>query len=130
MDIQWYRRYLDYFNARNYDGVLANFADAFDLSFAGYHFRTKEEVRRFYQFFHEHVDEAIDLKAFVGNAEMVAIEVIVKLTGKKELTPAALEKAGYGRLVPLAVGQVVEIPQYIHYHLRDGKIVAVGCAMA
>ena len=86
MDIQWYGRYLKYFNARNYDGVLLHFADAFDLSFSGYHFRTKEEVRRFSLFFLEHVDEAIDLKAFVGAA-------VVRLTGKKELTPAGQEHA-------------------------------------
>ena len=52
------------------------------------------------------------------------------LEALRDLTPETLAAEGYGRLVPMTAGQVVEIPQYIHYHLRDGLIVKAGCALA
>jgi hypothetical protein len=129
MDRNAYDRYLACFNARDYDGVLAHYADRFELSFAGYCFTRPEEVRAFYTFFHAHASESIQVTAYLGSAEMVAMEAIVRLEGHRELTPQALAAAGYDRLVPLAVGQVVEIPQFIHYHLKAGKIVRAACAV-
>ena len=85
MDRSHYDRYLAAFNARDYDGVKA-----------------------FYAFFHAYVDESITVNAYVSDARMVAMEVVV----------------------PLAAGQVVEIPQFIQYHLRDGMIVRAACAVA
>lgn len=125
-----YDRYLACFNAKDYDGVLSFWADKFDLQFAGYRFTTPDEVRRFYAFLHEYLKETITVTAYVNDAHMVAMEAIVRIEGLKPLDQATLDAAGYGRLVPLAVGQVVEIPQYIHYHLCDGKIVRAGCAIA
>lgn len=125
-----YDRYLACFNAKDYDGVLSFWADEFDLTFAGYHFRTKAEVKAFYAFFHQYAMETVNVTAFQGGDEMVALEAVVRLEGIRELTQETLEAQGLGRLVGLKVGQVVEIPQYIHYHLRDGKIVRAGCAMA
>lgn len=124
-----YDRYLACFNAKDYDGVLSFWADRFDLQFAGYRFTTPEEVRRFYGFLHQYLKETITVTAYVNDANMVAMEAIVRIEGLKPLDQATLEAAGYGRLVPLAVGQVVEIPQYIHYHLQGGKIVRAGCAV-
>lgn len=125
-----YDRYLAFFNARDYDGVLSFWAEEFDLSFAGYHFRTKAEVKAFYSFFHQYANESVRVTAWVDSPGMVALEAVVRLEGIRELTPQMLEAQGLGRLVPLQVGQVVEIPQYIHYHLRDGLIVRAGCAVA
>ena len=45
------------------------------------------------------------------------------------IVPARLEAAGYTRLVTLPAGAVVEIPQFIHYHLREGKIVKAVCTI-
>lgn len=125
-----YDRYLACFNARDYDGVLWFWAEQFDLSFAGYHFHTKQQVRDFYAFFHQYARETVQVTAFLGSADMVALEAVVRLEGLHELSQQTLQAQGLGRLVGLQVGQVVEIPQYIHYHLRDGKIVRAGCAIA
>lgn len=129
MDRAAYERYLALFNARDYDGVLAHFADAFELVFAGYRFRTKDEVRRFYAFLHRHVDEKITVHAFVSDGQFAAIEADVRLEGLAELTPEMLAAEGLERIHPLAKGQVVTIPQFIHYHLQDGKIVRALCAV-
>jgi hypothetical protein len=125
-----YDRYLACFNARDYDGVLSFWAEEFDLAFAGYHFRNKAEVKAFYAFFHQYANESVRVTAWVDSPGMVALEAVVRLEGIRELTLQVLEAQGLGRLVPLQVGQVVEIPQYIHYHLRDGLIVRAGCAVA
>lgn len=124
-----YDRYLACFNARDYDGVLAFYAEEFVLEFAGLRFTTREQVKRFYAFLHAHLDESIQVTAFVGDAQFVALEGIVRIEGKVDLTAEALAEAGYPGLFPLAKGQVFQIPQFIHYHLRDGRIVRAACAV-
>jgi hypothetical protein len=129
MDRSTYDRYLAAFNARNYDGVLSHYAESFELSFAGYRFTTKAEVKAFYAFFHAYVSESISVSAYVNDDRMVALEAVVRLTAQRTLDGATLAAAGFGRLVPLVAGQVVEIPQFIHYHLQDGRIVRAHCAV-
>lgn len=124
-----YDRYLACFNARDYDGVLAFYADAFVLEFAGLRFTTRDQVKRFYAFLHAHLDESIHVTAFVSDGQLAALEGIVRIEGKVDLTAEALTAAGYPSLFPLARGQVLEIPQFIHYHLRDGRIVRAACAV-
>ena len=130
MDRAAYERYLAAFNARDYDAVLAHFADRFEVVFAGYAFRTADQVRDFYRFFHACVDERITLKAFLSNETMVALEADVRLEAHEDLTPAMLEAQGLGGLFSLAKGQVITVPQFIHYHLdANGKIVRALCAV-
>jgi ketosteroid isomerase-like protein len=129
MDRSLYDRYLTAFNDRDYDAVLAFYAEPFELTFAGYRFTRKAQVKAFYQFFHAYVNESITVTAYVGDARMVALEARVRLQGIRDLDAETLAAAGFGRLVPLAVGQVVEMAQFIHYHLRDGKIVRVACVV-
>jgi SnoaL-like domain len=129
MDRAAYDRYVERFNARDYDAVLAHFADAFELVFAGHVFRTKDEVRRFYEFLHRHLIETITVQAFVSNESMVAMEADVRLEGLEDITPEALVEQGLEGLVPLRKGEVIIIPQFIHYHLSDGKIVRALCAV-
>jgi hypothetical protein len=124
-----YDRYLACFNARDYDGVMAFYAEEFVLEFAALRFTTREQVKQFYAFLHAHLDESIQVTAFVGNAQFVALEGIVRIEGKVDLTAEALAEAGYPGLFPLAKGQVFQIPQFIHYHLQDGRIVRAACAV-
>jgi hypothetical protein len=124
-----YDRYLACFNARDYDGVMAFYAEEFVLEFAALRFTTREQVKQFYAFLHAHLDESIQVTAFVGNAQFVALEGIVRIEGKVDLTAEALAEAGYPGLFPLVKGQVFQIPQFIHYHLQDGRIVRAACAV-
>lgn len=124
-----YERYLMLFNAQDYDGVLAHFADRFELVFAGYVFRTREAVLRLYGFLHEHVEERVTVRHFVSDGQMVALEADVQLRGKKDLTPERLASQGLDRIVALRAGETVTIPQFIHYHLENGKIVRALCAV-
>ncbi len=65
---------------------------------------------------------------FVSDENTVALEVRVKIEGVKELTAEAVAASDWPKLTPLKVGQSVEIPQFIHYHLKNGKFVKVVCA--
>lgn len=130
MDRATYEDYLAKFNARDYAGVLAYYADEMEVCFAGYRFASKAEVARFYAFFHQHVSERIALLRFGSDDRTAALEAIVRLEGLTDLTPEGLEAEGLGRLVPLAKGQVVEMRQFIHYHLDDERrIVGAYCAV-
>lgn len=125
-----YEVYLRDFNARNYDGVLSHYADRFELHFAGYIFRTKDEVQDFYRFFHSFVREEIRVSRYVSDADTVALEAVVQLTAERDLSPEALAAKGLGRLVALPAGHSVRMDQFVHYHLQDGKIVKAVCALA
>lgn len=90
MDRAAYDRYLDCFNARDYDAVLAHYADEFVLEFGGLRFTRKQQVRDFYAFLHAHLDESISVQAFVSDGTMVALEGLVRVAGRIDLTAEAL----------------------------------------
>lgn len=129
MDRLAYERYLERFHARDYDAILAYYAPSFELVFAGYVFRNAEEVRRLYTFLHTYLRESLTLRAFVGDAHMVALEADVRLEAIRDLSAETLAAQGLGRLVALKAGDVAVIPQFIHYHLQHGKIVRALCAI-
>jgi hypothetical protein len=124
-----YDAYLSCFNARDYEGVLSYFTDDCEVVFAGYCFKGHRAVRDFYAFFHRHVDERITVNRFLADDETIALEVVVRLEGKGGLTPEMLEKMGLSRLFVLEKGQVLEVPQFIHYHLQAGKFAKALCAV-
>ena len=124
-----YERYLELFNAKDYEGVLSHFAPEFELVFAGHVFRSADEVRRFYKFLHAHVEERISLKAFVSDDDMVALEAEVWLKGLKAASAEDAARAGVAGLPMPAPGQEMVIPQFIHYHLKNGKFVKALCAV-
>jgi hypothetical protein len=130
IDRQQYESYLRLFNARDYEGVLSWFAPEFEIRFGGYQLRSRDQVLGFYTFLHAHLTEEILVDRFVSDAHTVALEARVRLTGRRSVDPAAAKAAGYERLLTPAVGQVIEIPQFIHYHLEAGKFKRALCALA
>ena len=124
-----YENYLRLFNARDYDGVLDHFTDDAVVEFAGFAFEGRQMVRDFYAFFHAFVDERITLHRFLSDDQSVALEATVRLDGKADLTEDILEARGLKGLFTLNKGQVLEVPQFIHYHLRDGKFAKALCAV-
>jgi hypothetical protein len=129
MDRRTYDEYLARFNARDYEAVLSYYAPRFEIAFAGYAFRTREAVRSFYGFLHQYVSESILIDAFVSSERMIALEARVRLEGVRALSPEAARQAGFEKLMVPAPGQTIEIPQFIHYHLEDGKFVKAFCAV-
>ncbi|MDB5719362.1 MAG: nuclear transport factor 2 family protein [Sphingomonas bacterium] len=124
-----YEEYLRRFNARDYAGVFAFYADDPELSFFGVTIRSLEDMQRFYGFLHAHVDEQITLRRFAASEELMALEATVRIEALKDLTAEALADQGYSQFHPMQAGDVIEMEQMIHYHLKDGKFTTVRCAL-
>ena len=119
--------YLAKFNSRDYEGFLAYFAGKFEMIHVGGNLKSREEVMKFYGFLHKYIKETVIVDHFVMNPNMIAMEARVRIEGIKELTAEAIASSDYPRLTPLKVGQSVVIPQFIHYHIANGKFVKVEC---
>jgi hypothetical protein len=120
--------YLAKFNSRDYKGFLDYFADDFEMIHVGGSFKTRESVMKFYDFLHAYIKESVIVDRFVSDEHTIALEARVQIQGVKELTPEAVAASDFPKLNPLAVGQIAVIPQFIHYHLENGKFVKVVCA--
>lgn len=129
MQREAYDAYLACFHSRDYGRVLEHFTDDCEVDFAGYRFKGHNAIGDFYAFFHEYVDERILVTRFVSDGRTIALEANVRLEGIGELTAELLASKGFDRLVTLGKEQIVELPQIIHYHLRDGKFDKVFCTI-
>lgn len=131
MDRDTYARYLACFHQPDHAAVLRFWAPAFEVRFAGLTLRGPQELLRFYGFFHAHVRETIEPGAMVGDAQHFFVEAVVRLQATRTLDAPTLQAQGYGTLLPLAAGQVVEMAQFIHYTLDDaGRFTRAVCALA
>mgnify|MGYP000050088454 CR=1 FL=1 len=129
MNREDYDRYAEAFNARDYDAVFDFYADNPRMAFFGVEIRTREQLREFYTFLHTYVRETITVEKFASSDELVALEGIIRVEGIKDLTREELDARGLDQFFPIKAGDVQEMRQYIHYHMRDGKIASVGCAI-
>ena len=120
--------YLEKFNGRDYQGFLEYFADTFEMVHVGGSLKSREAVKKFYAFLHAYIKESVIVDRFVSDASTIALEARVRIEGVRELSPETVAASDYPKLKPLAVGQTAVIPQFIHYHLENGKFVKVVCA--
>lgn len=124
-----YERYVAAFNARDYDTVFDFYAEHPKMAFFGVEITTRQELKDFYSFLHTYVKETVVIERFAGSDEMAAVEGIVRVEGIANLTREELDAKGLDQFFPITKGEVQEMRQYIHYHLKDGKIESVGCAL-
>jgi predicted signal transduction protein with EAL and GGDEF domain len=119
--------YLAKFNSRDYQGFLDYFADKFEMIHVGGNLKSREEVMKFYRFLHSYIKESVIVDRLVMDRDTIAMEARVRIEGIKELTPEAVAASDYPRLKPLKVGETAIIPQFIHYHISNGKFTKVEC---
>jgi hypothetical protein len=119
--------YLTKFNNRDYPGFLDYFADKFEMIHVGGNLQSREEVMKFYNFLHHYIKESVLVDRLLMDRNTIAMEAMVRIEGIRDLTPEAVAASDYPRLKPLKTGQSAIIPQFIHYHLMNGKIVKVEC---
>jgi len=124
-----YERYVAAFNARDYDAVFDFYAENPRLAFFGIEITTRDQLKQFYSFLHTYVRETVTVERFAGSDELAAVEGIVRVEGIKDLTREELDARGMEQFVPIRAGEVQEMRQYIHYHLKGGGIESVGCAL-
>jgi hypothetical protein len=125
-----YERYAAAFNARDYDTVFDFYAENPRMAFFGIEITTREQLRAFYSFLHRFVRETIAIERFASSDELAAVEGLIRIEGIEDLTREILDANGMQQFFPVRAGEVQEMRQYIHYHLKDGKIASVGCALA
>jgi hypothetical protein len=125
-----YERYAAAFNARDYDTVFDFYAENPRMAFFGIEITTREQLRAFYTFLHRYVRETIAIERFAASDELAAVEGVIRIEGIEDLTREVLDAHGMQQFFPVAKGEVQEMRQYIHYHLKEGKIESVGCALA
>ena len=125
-----YERYAAAFNARDYDTVFDFYAENPRMAFFGIEITTREQLRAFYSFLHRYVRETIAIERFASSDELAAVEGLIRIEGIADLTREILDAQGMQQFFPIRAGEVQEMRQYIHYHLRNGKIESVGCALA
>ena len=124
-----YERYAAAFNARDYDTVFDFYAEKPKMAFFGIEITTRDQLKEFYGFLHQYVKETVTIERFAGSEELAAVEGLVRIEGIADLTPEILAARGMDQFFPISTGDVQELRQYIHYHLKDGKIESVGCAL-
>ena len=124
-----YERYVAAFNARDYDAVFDFYAENPRMAFFGIEITTRDQLKEFYSFLHKYVRETVTVERFAGSDELAAVEAIVRIEATSDLTREELDAHGMQQFFPIRAGEVQEMRQYIHYHLKDGKIESVGCAL-
>lgn len=118
-----YHRYIEAFNARDYDRLETFFADDFALENAGFRVQGKPAFRAFYAFFHQFCREEVIFREFFPGKNGFVSNVVIRFTGEKDLSPDVLAEKGYSGMTPVPVGVSVDVEFYIHYMLNaDGKI--------
>ena len=124
-----YERYAAAFNARDYDTLFDFYAENPRMEFFGVKITTREQLKDFYGFLHSYVRETIRIERYAGSDELAAVEGIIRIEAFADLTREELDSRGLQQFFPISAGDIQEMRQYIHYHLKDGKIESVGCAL-
>lgn len=129
LDRAGYDRYLAAFNARDYDGVADFYVDPPRMEFFGIVITSRQELKDFYAWLHDNVEETVRILNFASGETCTAIDAIVRIVAKKDLTREALDARGATGFFPIKAGVVQEIRQFIFYTTKGGKIEKVECAL-
>jgi len=129
LDRAAYDRYLAAFNTRDYDAVADFYVDPPMMEFFGIKITSRLELRQFYAWLHDNIDETVRVLNFAASETCTAIDAIVRITAKQDLTREALDAKGGTGFFPIRAGDVQEIRQFIFYTTRGGKIEKVECAL-
>ncbi len=125
-----YDRYVAAFNAKDYDAVADFCVDPPLMSFFGVEIRSRQALKNFYAFLHDHVLESVRVLNFAASETLTAIEGVIRVEGIKDLTREALDAQGLFGFFPIAKGEVQEMRQFIFYAIENGRIARVECALA
>jgi|GEM_PF-246316 len=125
-----YDRYVAAFNAKDYDAVADFYVDPPLMTFFGVEIRSRQALKDFYAFLHDHVNESVRVLNFAASETLTAIDAVVRVEGIRPLTREALDAQGLHGFFPIAVGEVQEMRQFIFYTINNGLIERVECALA
>ncbi len=117
-----YDQYLLSFNGTDYSKVLEYWAPEFEVIVQGQMlFNSAESLVRTYAFLHARVKEEVFVQEFLSDQDKIFMEAIVRITAHETITAEDLERENINGIMPIDAGTVLDIPQFIHYHLENGK---------
>lgn len=123
-------RYVCAFNAKDYDAVADFYVEPPLMTFFGVEIRSRQALKDFYGFLHDHVMESVTVLNFACSETLTAIDAVIRVEGVKDLTREVLDAQGLHGFFPIAAGEVQEMRQFIFYTIKDGLIERVECALA
>ena len=124
-----YDRYVAAFNAKDYDAVADFYVDPPLMTFFGVEIRSRQALKDFYGFLHDHVKESVTVLNFAASETLTAIDGLIRVEGVKDLTRDALDARGLHGFFPIDAGEVQEMRQFIFYTIKNGLIERVECAL-
>ncbi len=124
-----YQRYLQAFNARDYEAVCDFYLEPMSLQFFGVALRSRADLKRFYGFLHSYVKEVVTVSNFASSETLTAVDAIVRIEAFRDLDQATLAANGCAQFHPIKAGEVQELRQFIFYTIRSGRIALVECAL-
>lgn len=129
MDRAAYDRYLQAFNGRDYDAVCDFYVDPPRMSFFGIDIRSRDDMKRFYGFFHAYVRESVEVERFAASEDLTMVIANVRIEAFRDLDAETLAANGCGGFLSIRAGEVQDLRQFLAYHVVGGKIERVECAM-
>lgn len=126
-----YQQYLDSFNGKDYDQVLEFWAPEFCVHVQNeILFDSPKSLKRTYAFLHSHVKEEIRVKHFLSDADRVFMEVDVRISAFRTITAGDLAAEDIRGIMPIEAGVTIDIPQFVHYHLENGRFKTGVCLVS
>lgn len=109
---EWFERYLEAFNNKDFDGFSAFYAP--DVEFFGQAANLKGagQIVEFYTMVMDRLDEHVALKIFVGSEKNIAIEIVTTLQFRKDWPDFAPG--------PMKAGDRRETINFVFYDLENG----------
>lgn len=130
MNREQYEQYLTLFNDKDYDSVLAFWAPEFQVIVQGQVMMdSPESLKDTYAFLHEHVTEEVLVDHYLSDDTCIFMEARIRVRCFKTVTQEALDAAGVVGVMPIDEGVAYDIPQFIHYHLENGKFKKAVCVV-
>jgi ketosteroid isomerase-like protein len=131
MNREKYNNYLASFDAGDYDAVLQFWTPEFKVILQGeVLFDSPDSLKKTYGFLQQYVSEEIIVQHYLHDDERVFMEAIVRIRAHNTMTAEAIASAGLKGIMPITAGEAYDIPQFIHYHLQDGKFRLGTCLLS
>lgn len=117
-----YDRFQQAFHAGDYDTAFAYMVESPRLSVFGLTITKPHQLGQLYHFLGEYLRETVAVERFALSADLLAVELLVRAEGLRELTSDDLRGRGLTRFHPIKAGEIQLMRIFAHYHLKDDKI--------
>jgi hypothetical protein len=130
VNIEQFEKYVAAFNSSDDNALYDFYSDDLVFQMLGAEIKGKDQLRRFYDFYHRYVRETLTPRTFVeGDGTVDMADAVIRFEGLQDLTAEQLADAGYGYMPPIAAGAAVDVNFFVSYDSADGKIKRIRCAV-